>query len=110
MLHPYFFFSPILFKFDSFTFGRMTVEQPFEGAEPNLRKLLERNLKLFHKFDSSSKGGSSGESSGTQLALLEPALETERCVVYQLQLVNCLLFEEGNSGDKLASVREKKKT
>lgn len=63
-------------------------QKPFEGVESNLKKLFERNEKLLKKFTNGTLGDSS------ELAILSPRAETERCVAFFMEMISSVLFRQ----------------
>ncbi len=78
----------------------MASEKPFDGAEPNLRRLLDKNAKDFSRFAKKREDASN-------LEVLSYKQETERCIVYLLQMVNVFLYGD-LVGSQLSKVECKK--
>jgi len=73
----------------------LTSDSPFEGAEANLRKLLDKNEKEYERFV--RKVGRDGH-----LELLSAEQETDRCLVFFLKMVDTFIYGEGG---KIASAQ-----
>jgi hypothetical protein len=77
----------------------LSCEVPFEGAESNLRKLLDKNAAEYDRLIRKQKD--------SHLQVLPAAEETERCVVFLLKLVDVFVFGENgkaSSADIMALV------